>query len=230
MTTARPGLLGVPRTRSLLLLATVAALGLASIHLREALALEWSVESLRALVARAGFWGPALYVAILAFRFAVLVPSSLLLIASGLCFGALAGTLYATLGLLLSGLLKFALASVVGRDLLLRQLPPDWRATLAVGERRSTVGGLTLVCAYPFGPKHFFQIAAILSGISLWKYVLAVGSGAAFRAGAFATLGEAVASGRGVLLVSALLLVAGGLPLVVPRWRAWLFSQRPVPA
>ncbi|MDJ0787707.1 MAG: VTT domain-containing protein [Myxococcota bacterium] len=217
-------LLGIPPSRWALLGGVVLALAALSLLVRDQLSLEWSVESLRALVSRAGLLGPVLYVGILTLRFAVLVPSSILLAAAGLCFGAVPGTLYATIGLTLSALLKFAVASIAGRDFLLRQLPKHWSVTLAVGDRRATAGGLALVCAYPFGPKHVFQIAAILSGMSLWKYAAAVASGAKFRAGAFAVLGEAVATGQGVVGASALLLVVGAIPLAVPRWRAWLFS------
>lgn len=222
--------LGISASRWALLAVGVLTLGALSFFVRDRLDLEWSVESLRGLVSTAGLWGPVLYIAILTFRFVVLVPSSMLLTAAGLCFGAIPGTLYATLGLTLSALLKFAVASIVGRDFLLRELPETWSSTLEVGDRRSTVGGLALICAYPFGPKHVFQIAAILSGMSLWKYALAVASGATFRAGAFAYLGEAVATGQGIVLVSAALLALGATPLAIPSWRAWLFAARGVPA
>lgn len=223
-------LLGISTGRWILLGLIAIALAGLSLAVRDRLDLEWSVASLRALVDRAGPWGPAVYVAILAFRFAVLVPSSILLTAAGICFGAVPGTLYATLGLTLSALLKYAVASVAGRDFLLRQLPPKWQAGLAVGDRRSTVGGLAFICAYPFGPKHVFQIAAILSAMSLWKYVLAVAAGAKFRAGAFAVLGDALVTGRGLALVTGLLVLVAVVPLTVPRWRAWLISPRPVHA
>ncbi len=228
--TERGGFLGISGRRWAALLALAAALGVASILVRDRLDLEWSVASLRELVARAGVWGAALYVGILTFRFAVLVPSSILLTASGICFGALPGALLATLGLTLSALLKFAVASIAGRDFLLRQLPKQWQTGLAVGDRRSTVGGLTLVCAYPFGPKHVFQVAAILAGMPLWKYLLAVAAGASFRGGAFAVLGEALVTGRGIVAVSALLLAVSSIPLAIPSSRAWLLAVRRAPA
>ncbi len=221
----RAGFLGVPPSRWAALAAVLLALGLLSIPVRDRLDLEWSVASLRELVERAGFWGPVLYVGILTFRFAVLVPSSILLTAAGLCFGAIPGALYATLGLSLSALLKYGVASIAGRDFLLRQVPERMRARLAVGSRRASAGGLGLVCAYPFGPKHVFQLAAILSGMSLLRYVAAVGLGASFRAGAFAGLGEALATGAGLLWITAGLLAVGSLPLLVPGWRRWLFLE-----
>ena len=223
-------LLGISLGRWALLAGFAVAVVSSSLLVRERLDLEWSVESLRALVAQAGAWGPALYVALLSFRFAVLVPSSILLTAAGLCFGALPGTLYATLGLTLSALLKFGIARIAGSDFLLRQLPQPWRSTLEVGDRRATVGGLAVICAYPFGPKHVFQIAAILSGMSLGKYLLAVAGGAKFRAGVFSFLGEAISTGQGLFWVTALLVAIGAIPFVIPPWRAWLFPRAGVSA
>lgn len=208
-----------------LALATIASgFVVLSFLVRDALALEWSVASLRELVGRAGAWGPLVYVAMLTFRFAVLVPSSILLTAAGLCFGAFAGMLYATAGLTLSALLKYAVAAIAGRDVLLRQLPPRWRERGAVGDRRSTAAGLALICAYPFGPKHLFQVAAILSGMGLARYFVSVAAGAKFRAGAFSFLGGALASGEGLLAASLLLLATAAVPLAVPSWRRWLLA------
>ncbi len=219
------GFLGISPPRWAALLALLLALGLLSVAVRDRLALEWSVASLRELVERAGFWGPLLYVGLLTFRFAVLVPSSILLTAAGLCFGAIPGMLYATAGLTLSALLKYGVASVAGRDFLLRQVPERLRARLAMGSRRASAGGLGLICAYPFGPKHVFQLAAILSGMSLLRYVAAVGIGASFRAGAFAWLGDALATGVGLAWISAGLLAVATLPLAIPGWRRWLLAE-----
>ena len=222
------GFLGISAARWAALAAVACGLGLLSVFVRDALALEWSVASLRELVGRAGWWGPLFYIGVLTFRFAVLVPSSILLTAAGICFGAVPGALYATVGLTLSSLLKYAIASIAGRDFLLRQLPVNWRSRLAVGDLRSTAGGLAVVCAYPLGPKHVFQIAAILSGMSFVRYVVAVSAGATFRAGAFSFLGDAVATGQGIVLLSSILLLIAVIPLAVPTWRRWLLSPQRV--
>jgi uncharacterized membrane protein YdjX (TVP38/TMEM64 family) len=224
MSEGRRTWLGVSTARWSALAAVAAGLVLLSVLVRDQLALEWSVASLRGLVERAGWWGPLLYIAILMFRFAVLVPSSILLIAAGLCFGAVPGTLYATVGLALSALLKYAVASIAGRDVLLRQLPRRLRERLALGDRRTSVGGLGLICAYPFGPKHVFQVAAILSGMSLVPYLIAVSAGANFRAAAFSLLGDSVATGEGIALVSTLLLLVTAAPLAFPASRRWLLA------
>lgn len=179
-------LFGVTHARWIMLLFAQVLLGALSASIRNSLNLEWNVNSIRAAVAQAETWGPLFYIALLMFRFAVLVPSSILLTGAGICFGPVAGTLYATVGLTLSALLKFGLANIVGRDFLLRQLSAKWCSATAVGDRRSTATGLAIICAYPLGPNHVFQIAAILAGIPFSRYVIAVASGGALRSAAFA--------------------------------------------
>ena len=222
-------LLGVTYARWLLLVAALIFLGFLSVEVRNTLHLEWSVSSLRSAVEKAGPWGPVFYVGVLMFRFAVLVPSSILLTGAGICFGPIAGTVYATLGLTLSALLKYGFANIVGRDFLVRQLPEKWRSAATVGDRRSTATGLAVICAYPLGPNHVFQIAAILSGIPLSRYILAVAVGGAVRAAAFSFFGEALITGNELLLFSTILAILAVIPLLVPSWRHWLFRV-PEPA
>ena len=216
--------LGVPIHRWLLLVLVLAALTVLSTFIRDELDLEWTVQSLRSAIENAGIWGPILYVGILMFRFAVLVPSSILLTGAGVCFGPEQGTLYATIGLTLSALMKFGFASIVGRDFLLRQVPEKWQPAVALVDRRSTATGLALICAYPLGPNHVFQIAAILSGIPLGRYIIAVAVGGAFRAAAFSFFGEALVSGDELIFFSSILAAIAFFPLLIPSWRRWLFS------
>jgi uncharacterized membrane protein YdjX (TVP38/TMEM64 family) len=80
------------------------------------------------------------------------------------------------------------------------------------------------ICAYPFVPKHIFQIAAILSGMQLPAYILSVLAGCFVRAAIFANLGEAIYNGSGLLTAAALLLVLLILPASVPSWRRWMLA------
>ena len=222
--TSPASLLGIPFRRWLALVLLLASLVVLSTFIRDALHLEWTVQSLRSAIENAGIWGPILYVGILMFRFAVLVPSSILLTGAGICFGPAEGTLYATAGLTLSALMKFGFASIVGRDFLLRQMPAKWQPVVAIGDRRSTATGLALICAYPLGPNHVFQIAAILSGIPLGRYIIAVAVGGAFRAAAFSFFGEALVTGDELIFFSFILAAIALIPLLIPCWRRWLFS------
>jgi uncharacterized membrane protein YdjX (TVP38/TMEM64 family) len=209
----------------LLAIAVLALVGL-SIIIRGQLNIEWSVASLRAFVNQLGAWGPIAFIGILAFRFLFLVPTSLLLLAAGLLFGAVFGTLYAGIGLFLSGMVKYAIALTVGRDALLKQLPDkvrDWVASLA--SRNLSAWALTGLCAYPFMPKHAFQIAAILSGMRISIYALAVLAGGFIQAAMFAFIGEAIFTESGLITATAVMLAALLLPLCVPSWRRWLVAS-----
>lgn len=216
---------GVPLYRWLLLIAIWGGLVLLSFQIRGRLNIEWSLESLRAFVEGLGVWGPIAYIAILVFRFVVLIPTGLLLLAGGVIFGPVYGTLYAGLGMFGSGMLKYAFAVIVGRDAILGTLPPrlqNWVRELAKG--RMSAYALGGVCAYPFFPKHIFQFAAILSGMGLATYIVAILVGSFIQAFLFANLGEAIYSGAGLVVASGLLIAGLVLPMLVPSWRRWMLA------
>jgi uncharacterized membrane protein YdjX (TVP38/TMEM64 family) len=209
--------------------AVLAAIGITllivSVIVRRQLDLEWNVESLRRFVEGLGFWGPLAYMAILTLRFVVLIPTSILLLAAGVLFGPAYGTLYAGLGLLGSGMWKYGLATVVGRDVLLAQLPDRIaRWVKRTAERKMSVWALGGACAYPFFPKQFFQFAAILSGMSLIAYVIAIVAGSFIQAAIFAYVGEAIYSGTGLVSATIALLSLLIIPMIVPPWRRWIMA------
>lgn len=217
--------LGVPVYRWLLLAGMMIGLLLLSILIRGQLNIEWSLESLREFVGKLGIWGPIAFIGILTFRFLFLIPTGLLLLAGGVIFGPVYGTLYAGLGMFCSGMLKYGFVAIVGRKAFLSVLPSGmqaWVGKLAQG--RMSAWALGGFCAYPFFPKHVFQYAAILSGMDLPRYVVAVLAGSLVQAFLFANLGEAIYSGAGIALSAGLLLSAIILPLAVPSWRRWMLA------
>ncbi|MEM9939103.1 MAG: VTT domain-containing protein [Pseudomonadota bacterium] len=218
-------LLGIPVYRwAILGLLGLLLLG-TSIIIRDRLDIDWTTESLRSFVQSLGFWGPLSYMGILTFRFVFLIPTGLLLLASGIMFGPIFGTLYAGLGMFGSGMLKYVFVQIVGRDAVLDKLPArlqDWVTDIA--QRKMSVWALAGVCAYPFFPKHVFQFAAILSGMHLVSYVFAVLIGSFVRAAIFANIGEAIYSGSGLMAATAILIAGLVLPICVPAWRRWLLS------
>jgi uncharacterized membrane protein YdjX (TVP38/TMEM64 family) len=148
----------------------IVALGIALIggfFVRESIQVEWRAESVRVLVEQAGFWGPLFFLVMMTFRFAVLIPSPILLTASGICFGVIAGTIYGGLGLLLSALLKFAVAKLAGRESLIARLPESARRRLAVVNSGLGIGLLGAASSYPVGPAGLVHVGAILSGIRI---------------------------------------------------------------
>jgi len=212
--------------RRLLFVAVVLCVALvSSFFVRESIRVEWTAESVRTVVEQAGFWGPLIFLAMMTFRFAVLIPSPVLLTASGICFGVVAGTIYGGLGLLLSALLKFAVANLAGRESLIARLPEAARRRLAVVNSGIGIGVLGAASSYPIGPAGMIHVGAILSGMRIAPFALAVGVGSLIRAGTFSYFGNALLQGDGLAMAAGILVAVAVLPLLVPAWRGWLFAQ-----
>jgi uncharacterized membrane protein YdjX (TVP38/TMEM64 family) len=211
----------------LLVVGIVVTLFVAGGILRRQFEIDFAVESLeemRAWVQSFGALGPSVFVGLVAFRTFLLLPSHLVLIAGGLAFGALAGTLWGTVGLGASGLLQYGGARVFGDGWKRRaeEHGNDWTYRV----RRAGPTLVTLTTAHPAGPLTAVNVGAGLAGIASAPFIVAVLAGAPFRAGAFATLGNAILS-WGVWTSLALAVVLGtlaGIPLLFPGVRSWLFG------
>jgi uncharacterized membrane protein YdjX (TVP38/TMEM64 family) len=211
--------------RALLVVAVIGVAALSGFFVRESLQVEWNAESVRTVVEQAGFWGPAIFLFMMTFRFAVLIPSPILLAAAGVCFGVFAGTIYGGLGLLSSALLKFAIAKLLGREALIARLPESTRRRLALANSGLGAGILGLASGYPVGPAGIIHIGAILSGMRILPFAVAVGVGSIIRAGTFSYFGNTLTTGDGLSLATGVLVAVAVLPLLVPPWRAWVFAQ-----
>ena len=221
----RGKILGVALYRWIIIGLVGLGLFFTSLIIRDQLNIEWSVESLRNFVRSLGDWGPPAYIAILVFRFLILVPSSILLIASGIIFGPVYGALYAGIGLFGSALIKYAVTMLVGRDTVLNQLPERLRLWVSnIAGQKMSVFALGGICAYPFLPKHIFQFASILSGMGLAAYVSAVFTGSFIRAAIFANIGGAIYSGAGLITATLILTASLILPMATPAWRRWMLA------
>ena len=78
--------------------------------LRRALGIELNPESIRDSIDRLGFWGPLVFVAIVALRIPLAVPSAFVLIGGGIIFGSVEGTIYGAAGLFVSASQRFSVA------------------------------------------------------------------------------------------------------------------------
>jgi uncharacterized membrane protein YdjX (TVP38/TMEM64 family) len=212
----------------LLVLGIATGLFVAGGYLRQQLELDFAVESLetmRVWVQGFGPLGPSIFIGVVAFRTFLLLPSHLCLIAGGLAFGALAGTLWGTIGLGASGLLQYAGARVFG-DAWKRRAQEhghDWTHRV----RRAGPTLVSLTTAHPAGPLTAVNVGAGLAGIASVPFLLAVLVGAPFRAGAFATLGDSILS-WGILTSLSIAVGLGtlaALPLLSPAFRRWLFAD-----
>jgi uncharacterized membrane protein YdjX (TVP38/TMEM64 family) len=201
------------------LVALLVAFALVAWALRGMAPVEASADAVRGFVAGLGWWGPPAFVALFAFRSVLVLPSVILLAAGGVAFGVLGGTLLGAAGLTFSAVLKWAIAQLAGRDRLLAALPARLRARLAVTDARSSVGLLTVVTAYPVGPGELLHTAAILAGMGVVPFLLAVACGSLVRAASFSLFGEALADGQGLFAAVAVLSAIAILPLFLPGVR-----------
>lgn len=193
---------------------------------RQYVDLDWNVATVRDRVEEFGIWGPLAFILLVAFRFIFLLPISIVLVASGLVFGAVFGTLWAGLGLIVSALMKYVVLKLIGRDSIIRMLPVKHRGRII--DRIMTIMNpwvLTGTCAYPFFPKHIFQIAALLAGMHFVVYLICVSAGAFIRAAFFAGFGEAMFTGTYVYPYAAALLAVFAIPLCVPSLRRVFVKQ-----
>jgi uncharacterized membrane protein YdjX (TVP38/TMEM64 family) len=215
------------RTRVLALGAGGAALLGGGVAVRQALGLEWSAESVRALVDGAGLWGPLVYVLLVGFRHALLVPSQLVLMAGGVCFGALEGAAYGAVGMTLSGVIIFLLTRWLGPEAMRSRVPPRMHAALDLAGSRMGGTFLAVAVAYPVGPLTAYFVGAALAGMALPTFVLAVGGGAAVRSASFAWFGSSLAEQNtaGLVLAAAFLGLAFAIPLLFPASRRWLLAR-----
>lgn len=211
-----------PSKSGLIALGVLIAVLVAGSLLRTSLGIEWSAASVRQLVDGFGIWGPLIFTAILALRVAMLIPSPILLTAAGLCFGALAGAIYGTLGLSLSALLNYGMVRWAGAESMSARVPRRYRGALELARSKAGAGALAAASGYPVGPMTIVQLGAAATGMALGTFVIAVAAGSAVRAATYSIFGSSLVEGEGLLLSALLLGAAVGVPLALPGPRAWL--------
>jgi uncharacterized membrane protein YdjX (TVP38/TMEM64 family) len=207
----------------------VAAFALGS-QVREQLGFSFSLEGLAELrqwVEGLGWLGPAVFVCLVTFRTFLLLSSHVVLILGGLAFGMLGGTFWGALGLILSALLQFFAARLLGDDWVRPRL--DRRhAVLEDRIRRLGPAPVWAVTAHPAGPQTPVNLAAGLAGLPIWEFGLAVVLAAPLRAGAYSVLGTGIlswglAASLAVALGLAVLLL---VPLFAPTVRSWILGTQ----
>jgi len=185
--------------------------------------LELHPDSIRRWVDAQGWLAPAIFVAMLACRQFLLIPSGIILSVGGLVFGAAGGTVLGGVGLLLSGLLTFAFARGIGGD---------WaRAHLAAKfpklERRLSTAGpmLWTATAYPAGPMTAVLWASACSSMRMMPLFLAVATGSLIRAFAFSLFGSSLVDVGSPGFWAAVVLLGTALlvPALHPGLRRWIF-------
>ena len=196
------------------------------VALRRALGLELEPNSIRESVDRLGVWGPLAYVAIVALRIPLGVPSGIALIGGGLVFGSVEGTLYGAAGLLISAIAVFLGSRYVGREVIESRVPMRLRYLLDLAGSRAGALFIALGTAYPLSPITSFPLVAGVTTMAWPVFALASGTGSLGRAAIYTYFGSRLIDSdpRQLLGAGALFLAAVLLPLALPAPRAWLFQ------
>ncbi|MFP7571668.1 TVP38/TMEM64 family protein [Marivita sp. S2033] len=180
---------------------------------------------LEMLVAQAGLWGPVVIVALMTLAVvASPIPSAPIAMAAGAAYGHLWGTMLVVIGAELGALIAFALARVLGHDVLRRVFGDRVDAGL-FGSQNALTATVFASRLLPFVSFDMISYAAGLSRLHAWRFAVATLAGiipASFLLAHFG--GEAVSGdlGRATWAVLGLGLVTG-LPLL---WAA--MRRRPV--
>jgi uncharacterized membrane protein YdjX (TVP38/TMEM64 family) len=214
------------RTRTRLLVVTLLVafvIGLGTM-LRGQLGISLDAESVRDYVLGLGPMAPLLFVAIVALRALLGLPSQIVLIAAGLCFGTLIGAIVGGAGLMLSGLFLFWVARHAGRETIERQLGPGVRDVLDFTTRGSGAIAFGLACGYPISPLSPLHAAAGWTPMPVANFIASAFVGGMIRAGIFAYFGDALTrtSWSALLAPVAAFAAALAIPLCFPAGRAWL--------
>jgi uncharacterized membrane protein YdjX (TVP38/TMEM64 family) len=173
-------------------------------------------ETLEALVARAGIWGPVLIIGLMTVAVvASPIPSAPIALAAGAAYGHIWGTVQVMLGAELGALIAFGLARTLGRDAVRRLLGDRVDAGL-LGSQNALTWTVFASRLMPFVSFDMISYAAGLSRVHAWRFALATLAGIVPASFLLAHVGLEAASGdmsRTTWLVLGLGL-ATGLPLL----------------
>jgi len=173
-------------------------------------------ETLEALVARAGIWGPVLIIGLMTVAVvASPIPSAPIALAAGAAYGHLWGTVQVVLGAELGALIAFGLARALGRDALQRIFGERVDAGL-LGSQNALTWTVFASRLMPFISFDMISYAAGLSCLHAWRFALATLAGIVPTSFLLAHVGIEAASGdmgRTTWVVLGLGLVTG-LPLL----------------
>jgi len=189
------------------------------------LGVEPTPTGVHAWVSSLGMWGPLVFVAVVAARHGLALPSALVLTVGGLCFGISLGTVLGAVGIVISGVIMFALGRWSGADWMRAQIGPRFEA-MEDRLRRAGPGLVLLATAYPFGPLTAVHVAAGFTSVRLVPFVLALLLAAPVRAFAYSWFGSQLLESFSLELWLALgaLTIALLGPLAFPSVRRWLLG------
>ena len=148
--------------RKFLLACLIFALVIYAIHAFGLFDLLTDLPHLQTLIRQSGLFGYSLYILLFIIATLFLLPGSILVIAGGIVFGPLLGTLLSLIAATLASSCSFLLARWLGRDLL----------AIEKGIARNGIDFLILTRLIPLFPYNIQNYAYGLTTIAFWPYTL----------------------------------------------------------
>ncbi|EGN4393620.1 TVP38/TMEM64 family protein [Escherichia coli] len=159
--------------RNFLFACLIFALVIYAIHAFGLFDLLTDLPHLQTLIRQSGLFGYSLYILLFIIATLFLLPGSILVIAGGIVFGPLLGTLLSLIAATLASSCSFLLARWLGRDLLLKHVGHSHTfQAIEKGIARNGIDFLILTRLIPLFPYNIQNYAYGLTTIAFWPYTL----------------------------------------------------------
>lgn len=159
--------------RKFLFACLIFALVIYAIHAFGLFDLLTDLPHLQTLIRQSGLFGYSLYILLFIIATLFLLPGSILVIAGGIVFGPLLGTLLSLIAATLASSCSFLLARWLGRDLLLKYVGHSHTfQAIEKGIARNGIDFLILTRLIPLFPYNIQNYAYGLTTIAFWPYTL----------------------------------------------------------
>ncbi|EGD0474482.1 TVP38/TMEM64 family protein [Escherichia coli] len=159
--------------RNFLFACLIFALVIYAIHAFGLFDLLTDLPHLQTLIRQSGLFGYSLYILLFIIATLFLLPRSILVIAGGIVFGPLLGTLLSLIAATLASSCSFLLARWLGRDLLLKYVGHSHTfQAIEKGIARNGIDFLILTRLIPLFPYNIQNYAYGLTTIAFWPYTL----------------------------------------------------------
>ena len=131
-------------------------------------------EAIGQLLSQIGFWGPLVFVVLLAVQVVTaLLPAHGLMVAAGYLYGFIGGALLNLFGVVIASQLAFLLARYAGQSKVRRMIPDRIRTRWEPVVRRQGVFFFTLIFWFPIIPSNITNYIGGISPISFWAFMAA---------------------------------------------------------
>ncbi|EON3873555.1 TPA: TVP38/TMEM64 family protein [Escherichia coli] len=159
--------------RNFLFACLIFALVIYAIHAFGLFDLLTDLPHLQTLIRQSGLFDYSLYILLFIIATLFLLPGSILVIAGGIVFGPLLGTLLSLIAATLASSCSFLLARWLGRDLLLKYVGHSHTfQAIEKGIARNGIDFLILTRLIPLFPYNIQNYAYGLTTIAFWPYTL----------------------------------------------------------